>query len=100
MRQRQLFRLFVAGLLMVLLTPTRALALNNGDTFTSYTTEGISMTFQIISTTDMTCRVYGYYNSSTSSYTPAIDNFTSGKVTIPSSPSGYKVDHGISLLTI
>lgn len=89
MRKKRLPRFFIPLLLLFLLSPSLAWALNNGDIFTTTTVEGVSMRFQVISTN--TCRVYGSYNSSTQTYTPAIDNFTSGKVTIPSSPSGYSV---------
>ena len=58
--------------------------LSDGDTFTAKTTEGVTMTFQVISAKDKTCQV-GIGSQ------PAIASSTSGVVTIPSEAKGYKV---------
>ena len=57
-----------------------------GDTFTSTTEEGVTMTFTVLNNMDMTCCV-GTYSSSSNS----ISTTTEGKVTIPSVAKGYQV---------
>lgn len=52
-----------------------------GDSFTAKTAEGVNMKFEIIDATAKTCKVAKL----------AIDQKTSGKITIPSSINGYKV---------
>ena len=57
---------------------------STGSTFKALTTEGVEMLFQILSTSDMTCRV-GIGSA------PAISQSTEGVVTIPSVVNGYTV---------
>ena len=85
MKQRQTLKTRWAAILLALLLPSAAFALTDGDTFTVNTTEGVTMTFQVISTTSRTCRVYGDWGH------PSIESTVSGKVTIPSVASGYSV---------
>ena len=57
-----------------------------GRIFTVKTVEGIEMTFKVIMWDEKTCQVgTGISNE------PAIEKFTSGQVTIPSTANGYKV---------
>ena len=66
--------------------------LKDGDTFTALTEEGVEMTFMVISEADKTCQVGSCPLSTTNWWsTPAIDEKTSGVVTIPSTINGYKV---------
>lgn len=60
--------------------------LNNGDTFTAQTPEGVKMTFKVISATDRTCQV-GTGNGEE----PAIDKTYNGHITIPAFAKEYKV---------
>lgn len=56
----------------------------NGDTFTAETVEGFTMTFQVISEEEKTCKVGGNNES-------AIENSVEGAITIPSEVNGYSV---------
>ena len=56
----------------------------DGDEFTAQTVEGIQMTFKVISEADKTCQVGD--NEKT-----AINQNTSGEITIPTETNGYKV---------
>lgn len=59
----------------------------DGDIFTAKTTEGIDMTFKVLSVADKTCIV-----GSEESYSkPSIDKTTEGSVTIPASVNGFRV---------
>ena len=59
--------------------------LKDGDVFTSFTTEGIEMTFKVISAAEKTCQV------GSGSPGSAMSRGVEGKVTIPSEVQGYKV---------
>lgn len=58
--------------------------LNDGDTFTAKTVEGIDMNFKVISAAEKTCQVGNGVSS-------AINQSTSGAVTIPSTINGFTV---------
>lgn len=76
----------------------------DGDTFTTNTIEGITMSFKVLSESQKTCQV----KSSSSSYGSAsINKATTGTVTVPSEVNGYSVKvvgkyafYGCSNLTI
>ena len=57
---------------------------NDGDLFTAKIAGDIDMTFKVISAADMTCQVG-------SDYTQAIEQSTTGEITIPSVVNGYSV---------
>lgn len=60
--------------------------LNDGDTFTAYTAEGVEMTFKVISSKDRTCQVgIGEYQNT------AINTNTTRKITIPEIVNGFRV---------
>ena len=60
--------------------------------FTGYTTEGVAMTFKVLSETDKTCQVGTNINNSSASWDDvAIDPNYEGIITIPSEVSGYTV---------
>ena len=59
----------------------------DGDIFKYKTTEGIDMTFKVISSNRKTCQVEG------TSTSPAIDKATTGNVTIPETVKGYTVKY-------
>ncbi|MBR1667285.1 MAG: leucine-rich repeat protein [Bacteroidaceae bacterium] len=80
-------KLLLILLATILSTATFA---KDGDTFTAKTIEGIEMTFQIISESEKTCRVYGYYYSFYN-HSPSIPRSTTGEITIPNAPNGYSV---------
>jgi len=61
-------------------------SLNDGDTFTAKTVEGIDMTIMVISAAEKTCQV-----GDNSYSTPAINQNTSGAITIPSNINGFTV---------
>lgn len=57
----------------------------DGDTFTAQTTEGVTMTFKVISEAENTCQVGLGTN------TCCIDNKYAGEVTVPATANGYTV---------
>ena len=57
----------------------------DGEIFTAQTTEGVEMTFKVISAQNKTCQVEG------NSTTPAINKATTGSVTIPEVAKGFSV---------
>ena len=57
----------------------------DGDVFMAQTIEGVDMTFTVTSAQNKTCQVEGIGNS------PAIDNTTTGIITIPEIAKGYSV---------
>ena len=61
------------------------------DYFTANTIEGVKMKFWPIDEDEMTCQV-GYYNEQSDILIIAIDQQTSGSVTIPSEANGYQVN--------
>ena len=71
-------------LFLIFFLPTTLLA-EDGDIFTAETIEGVDMRFQVISESEKTCKVYGYFDS------PAISKSTEGELTIPEVVKGYSV---------
>ena len=64
----------------------------DGDEFTAETVEGIQMTFKVISEADKTCQVgIGVWNNGDEGKHRAVNQNTSGEITIPSETNGYKV---------
>ena len=61
---------------------------NEGTSFTAKTTEGITMTFTVLSNSDLTCSVG---RTSLNDHSPAIDNSYYGPITIPKTVDGYTV---------
>ena len=57
----------------------------DGDTFTAKSTEGIEMTFKVISEADKTCQLGNGYDICLT------DNTVAGSMTIPAKPNGYLV---------
>lgn len=81
-------KLFIRQSLMamaVLLGSTGMTKAADGDTFTAKSTEGIEMTFKVISEADKTCQLGNGYDICLT------DNTVAGSMTIPASPNGYLV---------
>ena len=57
----------------------------DGDVFMAQTSEGVNMTFKVISAQNKTCQVEGDSSS------PAINKATSGSITIPENAKGFSV---------
>ena len=67
------------------LTAYYTLELNNGDLFTANTIEGVTMCFKVLDLTKKTCEVSQQKDH------PAVNEYTSGTITIPSEAQGFKV---------
>ena len=64
----------------------------DGDEFTAETVEGVQMTFKVISEADKTCQVgIGSWDDDGEKKYLAVNQDTSGEITIPSEANGYKV---------
>jgi len=61
-----------------------------GDTFTANTVEGVNVTYTVLSESPKTCQV-GYIYVKSLGVRTAIDQSTSGAVTIPAVVNGYTV---------
>lgn len=59
--------------------------------FTGYTSEGVAMTFKVLSETDKTCQVGVSEGNGAASSDVAIDRSYDGTITIPSEVNGYTV---------
>lgn len=62
----------------------------DGDVFTAKTDEDVDMTFKIVSTSDMTCRVTTG-NESVSAFVPTIPSATPDYITIPDEVNGFTI---------
>ena len=83
MKQNNLKQILIAAMLLLSVPLWGA----DGDIFTANTTEGVEMTFKVISESNKTCQVGredGWGN-------PAILSTYSGSITIPSTANGYTV---------
>ena len=69
----------------VLVSGTGMMKAADGDTFTAKSTEGIEMTFKVISEADKTCQLGNGYDICLT------DNTIAGPMTIPAKPNGYQV---------
>jgi hypothetical protein len=63
---------------------------NDGDSFIAKSAEGIEIKFVVVSASDKTCKV-GDPASKRPNYLCAIDQSTTGNITVPSEVNGYKV---------
>ena len=61
------------------------------DYFTAKTVEGVKMKFKVLDEDTKTCQVYGTYDMDNYYGNPAIEQYYSGSVTIPSKAMGYQV---------
>jgi len=82
MKQNNLKQMLIAAMLLLSVPLWGA----DGDIFTANTTEGVEMTFKVISESNKTCQVgRGEWSP------PAILSTYSGSITIPSTANGYTV---------